>query len=207
MKLVIVEDDILFTENLMQILKKEARIKVEGAFTNAEEALLSLKDYSPDILLADLGLPGISGVELISRAKEILPELEAMVITVFEDRDMIVSALKAGASSYILKSDVPGALVSALFDLEEGGSPMSPRIARKVVKQFQIDTIEEQYLLSSREKSIIKAIEKGLSYKEISNDFHISIHTVHAHIRNIYKKLQASDRHSAVVAARKKGII
>lgn len=207
MKLVIVEDDILFTENLLQILTKEPHIKVEGTFTNAEDALLSIKDHSPDILLADLGLPGISGVELISRAKEILPELEAMVITVFEDRDMIIAALKAGASSYILKSDVPDNLVSALFELEQGGSPMSPRIARKVVKEFQVESIEEQYLLSSREKSIIKAIERGLSYKEISNKFFISTHTVHAHIRNIYKKLQASDRHSAVVAARKKGII
>jgi DNA-binding NarL/FixJ family response regulator len=207
MKLVIVEDDILFTENLLQILKKKSQITVEGVFPNAEDALVYLKDDPPDILLADLGLPGISGVELISRAKEILPELEAMVITVFEDRDMIVAALKAGASSYILKSDVPDNLVSALFELEQGGSPMSPRIARKVVKEFQVESIEEQYLLSGREKSIIKAIERGLSYKEISNDFHISIHTVHAHIRNIYKKLQASDRHSAVVAARKKGII
>jgi DNA-binding NarL/FixJ family response regulator len=207
MKLIIVEDDILFTENLMQILKKEPKISVEGTFTNAEDALFSIKDYSPDILLADLGLPGISGVELISRTKEILPELDAMVITVFEDRDMIIAALKAGASSYILKTDVPDNLVSALFELEQGGSPMSPRIARKVVKEFQVESIEEQYLLSNREKSIIKAIERGLSYKEISNEFHISTHTVHAHIRNIYKKLQASDRHSAVVAARKKGII
>jgi DNA-binding NarL/FixJ family response regulator len=207
MKLVIVEDDILFTENLMQILKKEPQISVEGIFTNAEDALNNIMEYSPDILLADLGLPGMSGVELIGRIKEIKPDLEVMVITVFEDREMIISALKAGASGYILKLNVPEELIKSLFELNGGGSPMSPRIARKVIKEFQVDSIDEQYLLSSREKSIIKAIESGLSYKEISNDFHISIHTVHAHIRNIYKKLHASDRHSAVVAARKKGII
>lgn len=207
MRLVIVEDDAIFAGNLERIFQRESDIVIAGTFSNAEDALASLKECFPDILLADLGLPGMSGVDLIRRAKEILPELEAMVITVFEDRDTIIAALKAGASSYILKSNVPEDLVRSLFELEKGGAPMSPRIARKLVKEFQVETIDEQYLLSSRERDIIKAIEEGLSYKEIANDFHISAHTVHAHIRNIYKKLHAGNKQSAIVSARKKGII
>lgn len=207
MRIIIVEDDVLFADNLEKIFQREQEITVAGAFTSAEDALASLMECAPDIMLADLGLPGLSGVELIRRAKEILPELEAMVVTVFEDRDTIIAALKAGASSYILKPNVPQDLVRSLFELDQGGSPMSPRIARKLVKEFQVETMDEQYLLSGRERDIIKAIEGGLSYKEIANDFNISAHTVHAHIRNIYKKLQACDRHSAIVSARKKGII
>jgi DNA-binding NarL/FixJ family response regulator len=207
MRIIIVEDDALFAGNLEKIFQREEEISVAGVFTNAEDALASLEECAPDILLADLGLPGMSGVELIRRAKERLPELEAMVVTVFEDRDTIIAALKAGASSYILKSNVPEDLVRSLFELDQGGSPMSPRIARKLVKEFQVETMEEQYLLSGRERDIIKAIEEGLSYKEIANDFHISAHTVHAHIRNIYRKLQASNKQSAIISARKKGII
>ncbi len=207
MRLLVVEDDPLFADNLCSVLAAEPEIVVTGVFASAEEALAAMAECSPDLLLTDIGLPGMSGTELIRRAKEILPGLEIMVLTVFDDRDTIFAALKAGASGYILKSSMPRDLVEDLLDLHRGGSPMSPRIARKIIKEFQSEAVSEQYVLSYREKEIIREIEAGRAYKEISQKFSISTHTVHAHIRNIYKKLHASNKQAALSTARRKGII
>lgn len=207
MKLVIVEDNPLFIENLLAIFQNEPEIRIIATYQSAEEALEVLPECSADILLADLGLPGMSGIELIGRAREILPQAEIMALTVFEDRDIILAAIRAGASSYMLKSSTPQELIKAVFDLSRGEAPMSPRIARKIIMEFRRESLPEQYLLSSREKEILREIQAGLSYKEIARKYSISVHTVHAHIRNIYKKLQADNRASALVQARKKGIL
>ncbi|HLZ18726.1 MAG TPA: response regulator transcription factor [Smithellaceae bacterium] len=207
MKLVIVEDNPLFIENLLAIFQNEPEIRIIATYQSAEEALEVLPECSADILLADLGLPGMSGIELIGRVREILPQAEIMALTVFEDRDIILAAIRAGASSYMLKSSTPQELIKAVFDLSRGEAPMSPRIARKIIREFRQESIPEQYLLSSREKEILREIQAGLAYKEIARKFSISTHTVHAHIRNIYKKLQADNRASALVQARKKGIL
>ena len=135
------------------------------------------------------------------------PGVEIMVHTVYEDRDSVFSAIKAGASGYILKGSTPRELVEALYNVHQGGSPMSPKIARKVIREFQDESIQEQYFLSHRETEIVKSIEQGMSYKEIADRFSISPHTVHSHIKHIYEKLQAKDRQDALVKARKKGII
>ena len=158
-------------------------------------------------MLADLGLPGMSGIELIKKAKEEMPQLEIMAHTVFEDRENVFSAIKAGASGYILKGSSPREIVEAIHEINKGGAPMSPKIARKVIHEFQDETVEEQYVLSQREKDIVKCIEQGLTYKEISLRLGISSHTVHTHIKNIYEKLQAKDRGEALIKARKTGII
>jgi len=207
MKIVIVEDNPLFIDNLLAIFQNEPDIRIIASYQSAEEALDDLAGCPADILLADLGLPGMSGIELIGRAREILPQAEIMALTVFEDRDTILAAIRAGASSYMLKSSTPQELIKAVFDLSRGEAPMSPRIARKIIREFRQESIPEQYLLSSREKEILREIEAGLAYKEIAQKFSISSHTVHAHIRNIYKKLQADNRASALTAAKKKGIL
>jgi two-component system NarL family response regulator len=207
MRLIIVEDDPLFVESLKRIFQREPEITIAGVFLNAEDALASIEACSPDILLADLGLPGMPGIELIRRAKEMLPEIETMALTVFDNHDTVLSALRAGASSYILKTSTPDELVKAVFDLYQGGAPMSPRIARKVIKEFQTGGIEEQYLLSHREREVIREIENGLIYKEIADKLSISPHTVHAHIKKIYEKLHAKNKQEALISARKKGII
>ena len=207
MKLVIVEDNPLFIENLLAIFQNEPEIRIIATYQSAEEALEVLPECSADILLADLGLPGMSGIELIGRVREILPQAEIMALTVFEDRDIILAAIRAGASSYMLKSSTPQELIKAVFDLSRGEAPMSPRIARKILRELRQECLPEQYLLSSREKEILREIQAGLAYKEIARKFSISTHTVHAHIRNIYKKLQADNRASALVQARKKGIL
>ncbi|HAR45555.1 MAG: DNA-binding response regulator [Nitrospirae bacterium GWC2_57_13] len=207
MRLVIVEDDPLLLENLKLMLNGEKNITVTGAFPSAEEALPKLKRAPPDVMLVDLGLPGMSGNELIGKVKTMQPGVEIMVHTVYEDRDSVFSAIKAGASGYILKGSTPRELVEALYNVHQGGSPMSPKIARKVIREFQDESIQEQYFLSHRETEIVKSIEQGMSYKEIADRFSISPHTVHSHIKHIYEKLQAKDRQDALVKARKKGII
>jgi two-component system NarL family response regulator len=130
-----------------------------------------------------------------------------MAHTVFDDRETVFSAIKAGASGYILKGSTPRDLIDALHTLAKGGSPMSPKIARKVIREFQDGGVDDQYLLSHRETEIVKEIENGLTYKDIAAKLGISPHTVHTHIKNIYEKLHAKDRPEALVAARRKGII
>lgn len=207
MKIVIVEDNALLAENLRLILGMESGITVAGTFGAAEDALASLKDCSPDILLADLGLPGMSGIELIRAARDALPELDIMAYTVFEDRQTIFAALKAGATGYILKGCTPRELIEALFNLHRGGAPMSPKVARLVIREFQGEETEEVNLLSRREQEILGSLGRGLTYKEVAASLHISPHTVHAHIKKIYGKLQAKDRRQALRKAGRKGLL
>jgi len=207
MKVSIVEDDVLLRQNLKLLLSGETGITVVSVYGSAEEALAGIKRSRPEILLADIGLPGMSGIELIGELKEQMPDLEIMAHTVFDDRETVFSAIKAGASGYILKGSTPRELIDALHTLAKGGSPMSPKIARKVIREFQDEGVDEQYLLSHRETEIVKEVENGLTYKDIATKLSISPHTVHTHIKNIYEKLHAKDRQGALVAARKKGII
>ena len=207
MKVAIVEDDMLLRENLKLLLSGEPGVSVVGVFGTAEDALKGLRQAKPEILLTDIGLPGMSGIDLIRSIKGQVNGLEIMAHTVFDDRETVFSAIKAGASGYILKGSTPRDLIDALNTLARGGAPMSPKIARKVIREFQDEGTDEQYLLSPRERDIVREIENGLTYKDIGMKFNISPHTVHTHIKKIYEKLHAKDRQQALVAARKKGII
>jgi two-component system NarL family response regulator len=207
MRLAIVEDNLLLLENLRLLLSGEPGISVEGAFPSAEDALQALPGLDPDIMLVDLDLPGISGIELIRRVKVHKPDMEMMAYTIFEDRETVFSAIKAGACGYILKGSSPRELIESLNSLHQGGAPMSPKIARKVIREFHDEEEGEKGLLSHKERNIVKCIEQGLTYKEIAERFCISPHTVHTHIKNIYEKLHAKDRHEAISKARKKGLI
>ncbi len=206
MRLVIVEDDPLLLESLKMLLGGETGIMVSGAFRSAEEALSALKQSAPEVMLADLGLPGMSGIELIRKVKEDMPGIEIMAHTVFEDRENVFSAIKAGASGYILKGSSPREIIEAIYDLNKGGAPMSPKIARKVIHEFQDEALGE-FVMTLREKEIVKCIEEGLTYKEISRRLGISHHTVHTHIKRIYEKLQAKNRSEVLSRARKTGVI
>jgi len=207
MRLVIIEDDPLLLENLTLLLRGEEGVTVAGSYRSAEDALMSLRSVSPEVMLTDLGLPGMSGIELIKKAKEEMPLLEIMAHTVFEDRERVFSAIKAGASGYILKGSSPREIIEYIHALYKGGAPMSPKIARKIIHEFQGEATSEQFLLTQRETEIVKRVEEGLTYKEIGERLKISTHTVHTHIKNIYEKLQAKDRNDAIIKARKKGII
>lgn len=207
MRLVIIEDDPMQRENLKLLLGGEPGITVTGAYPSAEEALRGIKKAAPEVVLCDLGLPGMSGIELIKTLKKSMPAIEFMAHTVFDDRENVFSAIKAGASGYLLKGSSPRELIEALNELYKGGSPMSPKIARRVIHEFQDEDLGEQFILSQREKAIIKCVEHGMTYKEIAVELSISAHTVHSHIKRIYEKLHAKDRGEALNNARKTGMI
>ncbi len=207
MRIAIVEDNQILLENLKLLLTGEPNIEIIGTGSSAEGALKSVDFSNADVLLVDLGLPGMSGSELIEKVKAKYPELEIMAHTVFENRESVFSAIKAGASAYILKGSRPAELIDALNKLHEGGAPMSPKIARMVIQELQDKGSDEQYLLSQREKEVLKEIEKGMSYKEVASKLNISPQTIHTHIKKIYDKLHAHDRQDALIKARKKGII
>lgn len=207
MRLMIVEDNAQLLQKLSFILNDEMGITVVGAFGTAEAALKALRKSAPEVALIDLGLPGMSGIELISRMRDEMPGAEIIAHTVFDDKETVLSAIKAGASGYVLKGCTLRKLIDALHDIHEGGAPMSPKIARKVIREFQEDKLCEECILSPREKDILREIESGMTYKQIGEKFCISPHTVNTHVKNIYKKLQAKDRQEALVSARKKGIL
>ena len=207
LRLLIVEDDQLLRENLRALLSGEAGVQVVAACASAEEALPLLASAQPDVMLSDLGLPAMSGIELIRKAREALPSLDIMVLTVSEDREAVFAALKAGAAGYIVKRATPREFVEALGALRAGGAPMSPKIARLVVKTFHDTPPPEEFLLSAKERAVLSGIQEGRSYKEIAGGMNISPHTVHSHIKHIYEKLQATDKRDALVKARRKGLI
>ncbi len=207
MKVSIVEDDDLLRENLKILLGGEPNIEVCNTFSSAEEAMAGLFDNPPEILLVDLGLPKMSGIDLIAKVKEKEPSIDIMVHSAFSKRETVFSAIKAGASGYILKGSTPREIVEGLFEMKEGGAPMTPKIARAVIGEFQQQDTQDQYLLSQRETVILQGLEEGLTYKEIATRHHISPHTVHSHIKKIYEKLHAKGRQEALTVARQKGLI
>lgn len=172
-----------------------------GTFNNAETALEQIPHLLPNVVLMDFNLPGgMNGIECIARLKAEFPDMQFMMLTVYEDDDKIFQALEAGASGYILKKTSPGELLEAIRDLHEGGSPMSSQIARRVVAYFQKQAKPNPALeaLTSREKEILDQLSKGYLYKEIASNLFISIETVRRHVHNIYEKLHVRSRTDAV---------
>lgn len=207
-RLAIVEDDRTTRQTLVMLLDGEPTLSVAGSYGHADELLAALDRLEIDIVLTDLGLPDVSGPELIAAIKERRPTVECLAYTVSEARDVVFAALRAGATGYILKGCSPRDLVEALHTLSRGGAPMSPRIARAVVRTFQNEAaVQEDYLLSARERDVLHQLEKGLSYKEVGKALAISPHTVHSHIKRIYEKLHAQSRAEAVRIARMKGLV
>jgi two-component system NarL family response regulator len=206
MRVAIVEDDSVTRETLKLLLANEPQIDEVVVYDSAESLLKVLDSAVIDVLLVDLDLPGMHGTELIQKVTQVLPNLDIMVHTVYEDRENVFAAIKAGASGYILKGRPARDLIESLLVLQQGGAPMSPRIARKVIGEFQKIAVEENPL-SPRENKIIRFIEEGLTYKIIAERLNISPHTVHNHIKNIYEKLHAGNRTEALNRARKIGIL
>jgi len=207
MRIAIVEDNTLFRENLVLLIGGESDFDVCYNFGTAEEAYPVIVRDPPDILLVDLGLPGMSGIDLIKKIKSHHRGLEIMVHTIFDARDTVFAAIKAGASGYMLKGATPRELIESIHNLSQGGAPMSPKIARAVIGEFQDVDNNEQYLLTPREKEILIGLEQGFTYNELGSKLTISPHTIHSHIKKIYEKLHAKSRREALSAARKKGII
>lgn len=201
LKIAIVEDNHDIRTGLMMIINTTEDLECNQTFGNAEEALKVLPVSCPDIVLMDIDLPGLNGIEAIKKLKEQCGKTQYMMLTVYEDDDKIFNSLKAGANGYMLKKTPPSQLVEALKDLANGGSPMSTQIARRVVASFQQKPkmpspgVEE---LTKREVELLDLLSKGYRYKEIADQLFISQDTVRTHIRNIYVKLQVNSKIEAI---------
>lgn len=199
--IVLVEDDEVLRETLAEILAASPRWNLTASFPAAEPALEAMQFECPDVVLMDIQLPGMSGIECVSRLKDLHPSAQIMMVTVYDNNDRIFDALAAGASGYLLKRDAPTKLLEALDDLLAGGSPMSSAIARKVVQHFHRDSParDEELNLTPREKQILELLVKGSLYKEIAWELGIGVETVRTHLHNIYGKLHVRTRTEAVV--------
>lgn len=198
--LVIVEDLDEVRESLRQFIELDDSFVIKDVCKTAEEALCHLPVIKPDIVIMDINLPGINGIECIQKIKASVPATQFMMFTVYENDEKVFDALKAGASGYLLKTAGMQQITDALKDLHGGGSPMSSNIARKLVTIFRQQNRKEEEMeaLSKRENEILQLLAKGLLYKEIGEALSISTGTVRQHIHNIYYKLHVQNRTEAI---------
>lgn len=197
---VIVEDDPDIRQSFETIVGTAPGFQCLQAYGNAEDAVAGIPALQPDVVIMDIHLPGMTGIEAVQLLKAQMPSLQIAMCTVYEDDEHIFNALKAGASGYLLKRTSPDKLLEALHDLHQGGSPMSGEIARRVVTSFQRKATPAPQLamLTPREKEILDLLAKGYLYKEIASELFISIETVKRHIHNIYEKLHVQTRTEAL---------
>jgi DNA-binding NarL/FixJ family response regulator len=205
----IIEDHAAFRRTLVRVLHAEDGLQCTHDFDSCEKALAVLKpDDAPDLILLDVGLPGMSGLEGIRLIKERAPKALVVILTVFEDDDKVFSAICAGAAGYLLKTSSAAEITQAVRDALNGGSPMTSRIARRVLDMFsKLAPKQSDYGLSDREKEILQLMVSGLIKKEIADRLTLSIHTVDTYLRRIYEKLEVHTRTGAVAKALKEGLV
>ncbi|POY35555.1 DNA-binding response regulator [Solitalea longa] len=204
MKISIVEDNKTYADVMRQVIEQTGSFNWQCTYRSGEDALVNIKDNLPDILIVDISLPGITGIQLISELKKKYPDIRFLVCSIHDDDDSIFSALKNGADGYILKDSGIDDILNALNDLIKGGAPMSPYIARKVIGSFHrpIETDTAEQLLTQREREILEFTATGLSYKEIADKLHLSNLTIKKHMRNIYSKLEVQNKIEALKKSR-----
>ncbi len=196
----IVEDSEQLRGTLARIINRADGFRCLSQYASAEDALEKLPQSPPDVVLMDINLPGMNGVECVRRLKPLLPKTQVMMLTVYEDTENIFNALAAGANGYMLKRTPQAELMAAIREVHNGGSPMTTHIARKVVQSFQQSIASHQPTenLSAREQEVLDCLSHGFLYKEIAEKLGISYETVHTYIRRIYEKLQVRTRTEAV---------
>ena len=196
----LVEDSDQLRGTLARVIARTEGFQCLSQYPNAEAALEGLPKEKPKVVLMDINLPGINGVECVRRLKPLLPETLVIMLTAYEDTENIFNSLAAGASGYLLKRTSSAELLEAIRDVQKGGSPMTAHIARKVVQSFQTSGASQQATenLSQREQEVLDLLSQGLIYKEIAEKLGISYETVHTYVRRIYEKLQVRTRTEAV---------
>jgi len=197
----IVEKNAQVRDVLTEWIRGANGFKCVGVHANAEAALVALPQEKPSVVLMDINLPGMSGIECVRRLKPQMLDTQFMMLTVYEDSDHIFKALSSGATGYMLKRTPRSELLDAVKDVHAGGSPMSSRIARKIVQSFQrfsSNTAVEPDNLSPREREVFELVARGYRSKEIAKSLHVSLSTVHTHIRRIYEKLHVRSRSQAI---------
>jgi DNA-binding NarL/FixJ family response regulator len=196
----IIEDTLDILNGLEKIILKDNRFKLLKSFTNAEQAIVEIPLLNPDIVLTDINLPRKSGIDCLIEIKPNNKDIQFIMFTIYEDSDQVFDALKAGASGYILKNTTPEKIIESLIELNDGGSPMSPKIARKVLSSFNIIPKQNPVndLLTKREIEVLELLSKGFLYKEIADIQCIAISTVKSHLNHIYQKLQVQNKTEAI---------
>jgi len=194
----IIEDDAQTRKILAGWISRAPGFRLAGEWGDAETAVATLPERKADVVLVDINLPGMSGVEAVGKLKPILPQTQFVMLTVYEDADHIYNALAAGATGYLLKQTPRQELLSALEDVHGGGSPMTSNIARKVVQSFRRSTPAPGAELSPREQEVLDFLARGYLYKEISERLNITVPTVNTYVRRMYEKLHVRSRAQAV---------
>lgn len=209
LKIAIIEDHQATREGIAVLLGNVPGHEIVGRFASMELALARLPLDPPNVLLVDIGLPGMSGIEGVRLIRERFPAIQILMLTVHSDNESVFEAICAGASGYLLKETPPARLVAAIRELLEGGAPMSPEIARKVVLMFQrvAPPRNQDNQLSPREFQILKLLAEGHSYKTCADQLSLSLDTVRFHIRNIYERLHVHSKSEAVLKALRSGLI
>lgn len=197
----IVEDDEALRESMIRYFTGTGEIRCLGSYGTAEEALQAIPQNPPDVVLMDINLPQMSGIQCVAQLKLLLPKLQVVMLTVYEDTDQVYQALAAGACGYLVKRASPEEILSAVKEVFQGGAPMSSHIARKVVQSFQSPpkSNQETGTLSHREQEVLNWLARGYSYKQIADTMSLSLDTVRTYIRRIYDKLHVRTRTEAVV--------
>lgn len=217
-RVLIVEDDAQMRARYAQMLAQDPSFEVAASVGTAAEGMAMADQCKPDVLLIDLGLPDLSGIEVIRHASQNVPKCECMVVTVFGDEEHVLASIEAGAAGYLLKDASTEAFLDGIRELINGGSPISPIIARRLLKRFQAENAAPQaddaetggaagIALSAREKEILLLASKGFNYPEMGKLMGISPHTVTSHVKKIYRKLAVHSRGEAVFEANRMGLI
>lgn len=202
-KVAIFEDNQLLRESLLQLINGTSGYACIGAFPNCNDIIYNIKKTVPQVVLMDIQMPGKTGIEGAKMIKENFPEIKVIMQTVVEDEEKIFASICNGASGYLLKNTTPSRLLEAITEVYQGGAPMTPSIAQKVLEKFrkQSPSHDELNNLSDREKQILECLVEGMSYKMIATACEIAIDTVRFHIRHIYEKLHVNSKSEAVVKA------
>jgi DNA-binding NarL/FixJ family response regulator len=209
-KVVIFEDNHSLREGLAAMIGGTMGFECSGAFPNCNNLLKNMAQSKPDVVVMDIEMPGINGIEAVSMIKEEYPDMKILMETIFDDDEKIFDSICAGAEGYILKNTPPAGIIEAIKEIYEGGSPMTPSIANRVLKMLKerpVHRNKESFDLSGREQEILACLVKGMSYKMVADACFISVETVNVHIKNIYKKLQVHSKSEAVAKAIKGRII
>jgi DNA-binding NarL/FixJ family response regulator len=195
----IVEDDREVRENWAKVLNAHPRLKCIAACESAEEALKLFPECRPEVVLMDINLPGMSGIQCTALLKERLPRTQVLIVTIYSNNKSVFEALQAGASGYILKNNSSGEVIRSIIEVVEGGAPMTGQIARRVIEAFRKPAPKElkEAQLTAREKEILQLIAKGYANKEIASQLDVGVSTVRTHIEHIYEKLHVHCRTEA----------
>ncbi len=207
-KVFVVEDNAKTLEYLSALFSGSDGIDLVCGCSSGVEALEKFPQFVPDVLIVDLNLPDMSGIDIIRSVKERFPRTEILVLTIHEDREHLFAALQAGAAGYLVKGAPSRDIIESVSLLMAGGAPMSPIVARYVIEEFQeVKSNRDPSALTKREKDVLQGVASGLSERKLAEELQVSPHTIHTHIKKIYRKLQVSSRAEAVLKARNKGIV